>query len=482
MSSSKLSRLPTTEILLMDSPAKRRPPNAAEVQAFVSRAQDVLAVIVGKKVKSDVFYEILSDRRWLTRAAREQLQKIVNNPQPKNRVLISLRHEAKTMLSSPVLIDECVSHIQDALDRHDYQWSQATLIKAGKRNIWIRTLQDQILERAIVMILGPMVEPHLHEQNFGWREKRSALMALAAVKEALASGRYSCVLRTDIENCFPSVPHKGVMEAIPSVIEDEPFRGLIRDLITAQAGLEAVGLLPGAVSSPLLTNMFLTGMDSLISSSSISGTSLGQTMCNTPLVQAAHRTTKGPIAPMYFRYCDDIVVLVEGDRALAHLHKQIVRWLAKNGMKLSAVKTHVGSVNEPFDFVGFTVHATEGASPSVVVGITKRKQDELAGQLRALYKRSTSPIYRSRCWRKFQSTHLRYFIKGGAKLPAGFKSEIVQQLDASNNRKRKPKWRRRANEITRRVEDEAFAWLEMRGHIWQGPGKSILAAPPSSRR
>ena len=183
---------------------------------------------------------------------------------PKNQVLLEIRSDANRARSDPETLMKCLDSIMRGLEREFYEWSSPVPIRAGKRWIWIRPIQDQILETAVVMLLGPIIDPHLHEQNFGWRKGRSALLAKNAVEDGLLYGDFDYVIRTDIKDCFQTLPHEGVITSLQQRISDGPVIGLITDLISGNPGKEKRGILQGTVSAPILANIFLDGLDRLV--------------------------------------------------------------------------------------------------------------------------------------------------------------------------------------------------------------------------
>jgi hypothetical protein len=379
----------------------------------------------GGDLPVDHIYELLGDKRLLKLAALRRTTEICNR-HPRNAVLLRLKRDAKRLRGRQEGFASCINSIRVGLQRHDYRWSVPTPIRAGKRRIWIRPLKDQILEQAIVLLLGPIVEPHLHEQNFGWRKGRSALQAKQIIEDALLYGDFDYVIRTDIERCFETIPHGGLIKSLQNLISDEQFVTLIKDLITVKAVKRNAGILQGTVSAPILANMFLNGLDSRVLTL---GTILGPATLQESSVQAKRRFTVGPVVPTFVRYCDDIVVLVEGDWAQAqHVKAQIANWLGGHGMKLNDMKDHIGPVDEPFDFVSFTLCRINDPDPAVLLDISEARRKRLAGDLKSRLRESSDRKYRKRVKKQFRRQQGAYFKAGGVPLDNGFLSAVEASL------------------------------------------------------
>ena len=71
-----------------------------------------------------------------------------------------------------------------------------------KRPIGIPTLEDKVLQRAIVMLLEPIYEHDFSESSFGFRPKRSAHQALDALWHGASAGQGGWILEVDIRKFF----------------------------------------------------------------------------------------------------------------------------------------------------------------------------------------------------------------------------------------------------------------------------------------
>ncbi len=66
------------------------------------------------------------------------------------------------------------------------------------RPIGIPTLEDKVLQRAVVMLLEPIYEEDFHEGSYGFRPKRSAHQALEALWKCSMNVAGGWILEVDI--------------------------------------------------------------------------------------------------------------------------------------------------------------------------------------------------------------------------------------------------------------------------------------------
>lgn len=397
-------------------------PNKVECRQFVNAIQDDL---YSSSHAIEDLRRFLLDDRLLRFAALNRINTIVN-ARSQHPVLRQLRRDANRARSNPDLLRTHFETISRALEHGTYKWSNPTVIRAGKRPIWIRPFRDQILEAAIVMLLGPIFEPHLHEQNYGWRRGRSALLAKQQVEDGLLYGEFDYVIRADIKDCFQTLPHEGVITSLHKRISDESFTDLITDLITGNPAKESRGILQGTVSAPILANVFLTGLDRLVSP-----VTMGSATIRKRSVQTHRRFTVGPVVPLYTRYCDDIVVLQGGDRAQAQNTRNVMAdWLAGHGMSLNTKKEHIGRVEESFDFVSFSLCRVNDPEPGVRIDLTQGRRERLAGDLVAMLSQSSDRAYRRRVKKQFRRQQGAYFKAGGVPLRNGFFSAVESAMES----------------------------------------------------
>ena len=135
-----------------------------------------------------------------------------------------------------------------------------------KRLLGIPVVADRIVQQAIAQVLSPMIDPTFSESSYGFRPKRSAVMALKQAKEHVADGR-KWVVDIDIEKFFDRVNHDVLMDRLARRIDDKAVLRLIRRYLNAGVMGNGVvmerheGTPQGGPLSPLLANVMLDDLD-----------------------------------------------------------------------------------------------------------------------------------------------------------------------------------------------------------------------------
>jgi retron-type reverse transcriptase len=73
--------------------------------------------------------------------------------------------------------------------------------------LWIPTVEDRLLQRAVARILSAIYEPEFLECSFGYRPGRNPHMALKALREYLVTGKVRHVYEADIQGQADRIAH-----------------------------------------------------------------------------------------------------------------------------------------------------------------------------------------------------------------------------------------------------------------------------------
>ena len=136
----------------------------------------------------------------------------------------------------------------------------------GTRELHVPVVADRVVERAVLGVVEPLVDPALSPFSFAYRSGRGVRDAIRAVAQGRDRGLGWCV-RTDIAECFDSIPRRVVLDRLGELVDDEQLLRLIRLLVTRPVqgerprGLLGRGLSQGCALSPLLCNLYLDGFD-----------------------------------------------------------------------------------------------------------------------------------------------------------------------------------------------------------------------------
>lgn len=130
------------------------------------------------------------------------------------------------------------------------------------RALGIPTLEDKVLQRAMVMLLEPIYEEDFSDRSFGFR-KGSAHQALEALWEDSMNMSGGWILELDIRKFYDEIDHAHLMGFLKHRIRDSAVLRLIGKWLNAGVMEEGrisypdEGTPAGGVISPLLANVYL---------------------------------------------------------------------------------------------------------------------------------------------------------------------------------------------------------------------------------
>lgn len=131
------------------------------------------------------------------------------------------------------------------------------------RPIGIPTLEDKVLQRAVVMLLEPVYEQDFLDCSYGFRPGRSAHQALESFRSQLMNSQGGWVLEVDIRKFFDHLDHGHLRTFLQLRVRDGVLLRLINKWLKAgvmengSVSYPDAGSPQGGVVSPILSNVFL---------------------------------------------------------------------------------------------------------------------------------------------------------------------------------------------------------------------------------
>ena len=317
------------------------------------------------------------------------------------------------------------------------------------RPLGIPTLEDKILQRAIVMVLEPIYEQDFLNCSHGFRPGRSAHAALAALWQQVMDLGGCWLVEVDIRKYFDTLDHACLRGLLKQRVRDGVVLRLVDKWLNAGVLEDGIisypeaGTPQGGVISPLLANIYL------------------HYVLDVWFEGVAKPRLKG--RAFLVRYADDFVMgfACEGDarRVLAVLPQRF----GKYGLQIHPDKTrlvpflrpaHRPSENggqvvtppESFDFLGFTHYWSQSKQGNWVV---KRKTadnrltraiEKVAEWCRLNRHRPIREQYEA-LRRKLQGHYQYYGVIGNLRCLSLFRYEVVRLWRKwLSRRKRRGQW------------------------------------------
>jgi group II intron reverse transcriptase/maturase len=271
--------------------------------------------------------------------------------------------------------------------------------KAGstkQRPLGIPSLEDKLVQKAMVRIVEAIYEEDFIEDSYGFRPKRSCHDALRALSRAVEEEGTNYVVEADIKGFFDNVRHEWMMRFLEHRIGDKRVLRMVVRFLKAGVMEEGKwraseeGTPQGGSISPLLANIYLHyALDEWF--------------------EKVYRASSKGKARL-IRYADDFVVCFQnrGDamRFLAELKER----LQKFGLEVEPTKTKVvefgkwaernararGEKPGTFDFLGFTHYCgrTRDGKRFRMKRVTARKKyrAKLAGMKEWIKRKRNTPL------------------------------------------------------------------------------------------
>ena len=215
-----------------------------------------------------------------------------------------------------------------------------------QRPLGIPSVKTRTIQMAVVLVLGPIFEADMPDEQYAYRRRRSALDAIRRIHELLNTG-YRQVVDADLSGYFDTIPHFELMKSVARRVSDGRILRLIkmwlqapveevnergRKCRTTRNKDEARGCPQGAPVSPLLANLYMRRFI-------LGWKALGY---------------EKRLQAKIVNYADDFVICCRGnvDEAMTAMRSI----MQKLKLTVNETKTHMCRVPaESFDFLGYTL-------------------------------------------------------------------------------------------------------------------------------
>lgn len=241
----------------------------------------------------------------------------------------------------------------------------------GERPLGIPDIRDRVVAMAVKLVLEAVFEADFDADSYGFRPKRDAHGALAAIRESIAAGM-TWVVDADVSKCFDTIPHDKLMRMVASRVVDGSMLALVKKLLTAPVIDEReggrrirprAGTPQGGPASPLLANIYLHLLDR----------------------NFRRHVERGDLQGRLVRYADDFVIVCP--RQPGRERAWVGRLMTRLGLTLHPEKTRVVNVNDAWvDFLGYRIRRR--SKGRVALDIAKKTMTRIRDTLRETTRRS----------------------------------------------------------------------------------------------
>jgi RNA-directed DNA polymerase len=320
-----------------------------------------------------------------------------------------------------------------------------------KRPLGIASLEDKIVQQAVVVVLNAIYENDFLGFSYGFRPGRKAHDALDALSVALQFEETGWVLDADIQGFFDNMSHEWTMAFLQRRIADPRVLRLIQKWLRAGVSEDGewsrttIGTPQGAVISPLLANVYLHSVFDLW----------------------AHQWRQEWATGQVFvvRYADDVVVAFQYRGDAVRFQAKLVEQMRAHGLELHPEKTRLIEFGrfaernrqrsedgppDTFDFLGFTHICSRSRNGKFYLKrktVGKKMRTTLARVKQELLHRMHEPVKETGQWLQSVVTgYYRYFcVPGNLPMMARFRHRVKRlwrRVLICRGGQHKPSWER----------------------------------------
>ena len=288
----------------------------------------------------------------------------------------------------------------------------------GTRPLGVPVVEDKIVQRAMAAVLGAIYEQDFLGFSYGFRPRRSAHDALAALDRALMTKKVNWVLDADIRGYYEAIDHEWLVKFVEHRIEDRRAIRLIQKWLKAgvledgEWTRREEGVPQGGSVSCVLANLYLHYVFDLW------------------VQEWRKRRARGEV--IVVRYADDFIVGFEHRSDAERFEGELRERLFRFNLELHSEKTRLIEFGryaeqnrrerglpkpETFNFLGFTHICGRGRNGRFTV-VKRTMRERMRAKLREvkaeLRVRLHEPVGEVGKWlRSVVSGHQRYYGVAG---------------------------------------------------------------------
>lgn len=215
------------------------------------------------------------------------------------------------------------------------------------RVLGIPCIRDRVVEGALKLLLEPIFEADFQEGSYSYRPGKKPHEAVERVASAVVRNK-TRVIDLDLSAYFDTITHSILLAKVARRVADGKVLRLLKLMLTTNG---KKGVPQGGVVSPLLANIYLNEVDTMLEG-------------------IKKKTGKSGFTYVeYVRFADDLVVLVDGyagkwEWLFNETYRRLLEGLARIDVKVNTEKTRLVDMarGETFSFLGFDFRRVKARS------------------------------------------------------------------------------------------------------------------------